>query len=78
MIVNTEDLVTMSDVAREHGVTPAAASNWHARYPSFPRSVWGHGKRRLWLRPDVDTWLEQHGKGRFRPTPPETVLMAHG
>ena len=78
MLVDTADLVRIADIATEHGVTPAAASNWHQRHRDFPAAVYGSGKSRLWLRPEVDAWAEHHHRGRFAPEPPELVLLAHG
>lgn len=65
MIVDTEDLMTASEIARLAGVSPSAVSNWQKRDLGFPMPVVekaGTGTAcsfRLWLRQEVEPWVSE-------------------
>jgi predicted DNA-binding transcriptional regulator AlpA len=68
--VATEDLVDARDVAVILGLShPSAVSVYQHRYEDMPRPVvdLGRGRPKLWLRPEVQTWLAgQVANGRTR------------
>jgi hypothetical protein len=76
VIVNTDDLVTITEIAKRAGVTSAAVSNWIARYAKdpmcqgchhcptpFPAKVVGSSRGGVYLWPQVADWLTTTGKG---------------
>ncbi len=61
-MVNTDDLADAREVASLLGLShPNSVSLYQRRYPDMPRPVvdLGRGRPRLWLRPDIDAWLER-------------------
>ncbi len=61
-MVNTEDLADARELARLLGLShPNSISLYQRRYPDMPRPVvdLGRGRPRLWLRPAIESWLEQ-------------------
>lgn len=81
MLIESDDLVTVSDIAAEHNVTRAAVSNWAHRHPDFPTPVVDKPKFHLWLRSEVDAWCKATGHGRFekgKPRPWSGQLLRHG
>ncbi len=61
-MVNTDDLADAREVAALLGLShPNSVSLYQRRYPDMPRPVvdLGRGRPRLWLRPDIDAWLER-------------------
>lgn len=57
MKVELDELMTTANIAELAGVRISAVSNWQARYPEFPDPVFESGGMRLWLRPQIETWL---------------------
>ncbi|MEO1062859.1 MAG: hypothetical protein AAFZ07_15720 [Actinomycetota bacterium] len=61
-MVNTDDLADAREVAALLGLShPNSVSLYQRRYPDMPRPVvdLGRGRPRLWLRPDIDAWLQR-------------------
>ncbi len=61
-MVNTDDLADAREVAALLGLShPNSVSLYQRRYPDMPRPVvdLGRGRPRLWLRPDIDAWLDR-------------------
>lgn len=57
------ELVTLPDVSRRLGLTPATAGNYAARFPeSFPAPVAKFGKAAVYWWPEVELWLTLAGK----------------
>lgn len=54
------ELVTLSEIAKMTGVTPACASNWVSRYQTFPAPliVNRDGTLALWAARDVQAWFD--------------------
>jgi predicted DNA-binding transcriptional regulator AlpA len=66
-LVNTEDLIDANDVARIVGLAHRnTVSQYLHKYPDMPRPVidLGGSRARLWLRPDIEAWLERRGPVR--------------
>ena len=60
-MVNTDLLIDAHDVAALVGLSHAnSVSLYQRRYPEMPRPVidLGPGRPRLWLRPDVEEWVD--------------------
>jgi hypothetical protein len=57
--VDTEDLVSATDIAFLFGVTVAAVSNWQARDLGFPEPVLSvaNGSTKLWSKRDIVKWF---------------------
>lgn len=64
MKVDTDDLVTATDIAERAGVSQAAVWNWLARREStrFPEPVFTAHRTTLWLWTDVHGWLIASGR----------------
>ncbi len=61
-MVNTDDLADAREVAALLGLShPNSVSLYQRRYPDMPRPVvdLGRGRPRLWLRPDIDAWIDR-------------------
>ena len=59
--VNTEDLIDANDVARLIGLTHRnTVSQYLHKYPQMPRPVvdLGETRARLWLRPEIEAWVQ--------------------
>lgn len=70
MTVDPADLLDSHDVADLLGLTShRAVSTYRARYDDFPTPVIEKGRGRcvLWLRSDVEAWLEARGRSSSRP-----------
>lgn len=61
-MVDVDDLVSSSDIARRLGVSPNVVSNYAKRYPDFPRPV-KDNPTKIWLWSDVWLWSWLTGKG---------------
>lgn len=62
-MVNTDDLIDARELATMLGLThPNSVSLYQRRYASMPRPVvdLGRGRPRLWLRPAVEAWIDEH------------------
>jgi glutathione-regulated potassium-efflux system ancillary protein KefG len=62
-MVNTDDLIDARELATMLGLThPNSVSLYQRRYSSMPRPVvdLGRGRPRLWLRPAVEAWIDEH------------------
>jgi glutathione-regulated potassium-efflux system ancillary protein KefG len=60
-VVRTEDLLDAHELARLVGLAHAnSVHTYMRRYADMPRPVLdlGRGRPRLWLRPEVERWLE--------------------
>lgn len=59
MIVDTDDLVSHTDIARMAEVSPAAVSNWVKRHENFPKpvAVFANGKFKVYLWSEIREWL---------------------
>lgn len=62
MMVDTDDLVTIQEIAWMGGVTPPAVCNWIQRYDTFPTPLMMLGDVRGWSRRGVQRWLKQTGR----------------
>lgn len=63
--VNTEDLISASEVAEILGLSHYnTVSTYLRRYPDMPRPVVdkSKGRIRLWLRQDVEVWARKTGR----------------
>ena len=61
-MVNTEQLIDSRELAALLGLRhPNSVSLYQRRYADMPRPVvdLGHGRPRLWLRPEILHWIEQ-------------------
>jgi glutathione-regulated potassium-efflux system ancillary protein KefG len=61
--VNTEDLITASEVAAILGLAHHnSVSTYLRRYADFPRPVVDRskGRVRLWLRQDIEAWAKRN------------------
>lgn len=69
-LVATEDLVDARAVAEILELShPSAVSVYQHRYADMPRPVMdlGRGRAKLWLRPEIESWLAiQQASGRTR------------
>lgn len=60
------DLMTLAQIARRLGVTPAALSNWQRRYGAeFPQPVRVEKSRRLFRLDEINTFVAERGLGQF-------------
>ena len=60
-MVRTEDLVDARELAAMLGLRHAnSVSTYQRRYTDMPRPVLelGHGRPKLWLRPQVVAWID--------------------
>jgi predicted DNA-binding transcriptional regulator AlpA len=60
--VDTEDLIDANDVARIVGLAHRnTVSQYQQKYPDMPRPVidLGGTRARLWLKPEIDAWVQQ-------------------
>jgi hypothetical protein len=62
--VRPADLLTVNQIARAAGVTPAAVRKWIVRPVAFPLPWWtgDTGDPHLYLRSEVEAWLEKTGR----------------
>ena len=60
--MNTDGLLSPSDIAELAGVSRAAVSNWRNRFPDFPQRADGTDARPLFDRVQVTDWLFAQGK----------------
>jgi len=92
-LVPTEDLIDAVEVARLLGLSHRnTVSQYLLKYPEMPRPIidLGPSRPRLWLRPDVESWIARRGqvrRGRPRKDsstsfenrhPPGGVAIARG
>ncbi|MEM8746784.1 MAG: hypothetical protein AAF945_00800 [Actinomycetota bacterium] len=59
-MVNTDELIDARGLADLIGLShPNSVSLYQRRYPEMPRPVidLGRGRPKLWVRPDVESWL---------------------
>ena len=65
------DLIGPATVAEIAGVTPQCVSNWQKRHATFPQPWYqnGNGKssRKLFVRADIEAWLEATADKRYKP-----------
>jgi hypothetical protein len=64
--VNTEDLITASEVAVILGLAHHnTVSTYLRRYDDFPQPILdrSNGRVRLWLRQDIEAWSKRTPKG---------------
>jgi predicted DNA-binding transcriptional regulator AlpA len=72
-LVATEDLIDARGVAEILGLShPNNVSVYRHRYPDMPRPAvnLGRGRCVLWLRPEIEHWVEERvaaGRTRTRP-----------
>lgn len=57
------DLVATGDLARERGISRAAATNWPARYPDFPAPLLCLSAGRVYSRRQVRRWQDERWPG---------------
>ena len=85
--VDTEDLIDANEVAVLLGLSHRnTVSQYLIKYPDMPRPVIDLGPKRprLWLRPDIDYWVQhrqpvRRGRPRRSSPPPATTPTAlHG
>jgi predicted DNA-binding transcriptional regulator AlpA len=65
--LNSDDLIDANDVARIVGLAHRnTVSQYLHKYPDMPRPVvdLGGSRARLWLRQDIEAWLERRGPVR--------------
>lgn len=65
--VSTDDLIDAQGVADLLGLSHRnTVSAYQKRYPDMPRPVLdlGHGRPRLWLRPDIVQWQRARTAGQ--------------
>lgn len=64
----SDPLVTTAGIARLYSVTPAAASNWVTRYPTFPNpaAVDESGGMAMWRKSDVEEWFSATLSGSLK------------
>jgi glutathione-regulated potassium-efflux system ancillary protein KefG len=78
--VNTEDLIDANDVAQLVGLAHRnTVSQYLHKYPDMPRPVvdLGGTRARLWLRPEIEAWVQQRGAvQRGRPRGSSTTPAA--
>jgi DNA-binding transcriptional MerR regulator len=55
--------MTLSQIARHLGVSPAALSNWRNRYPNFPKPESTEGNKRLFSLRKVQELVKERGLG---------------
>ena len=63
--VNTEDLISASEVAAILGLSHYnTVTTYLRRYPEMPRPVIDKSRSRirLWLRPEVEAWARETGR----------------
>ena len=61
MIVDTDDLLDSTEVAKMTGLSSrGAVAVYLARYPDFPRPVLHKARCQLWLRADIERWRALH------------------
>src|SRR5579875_381249 len=73
-LVPTEDLIDAVEVARLLGLSHRnTVSQYLIKYPDMPRPIidLGPSRPRLWLRPDVESWIVRRGPVR-RGRPPKS------
>lgn len=63
MKVNTEDLVSSSEIAILLGVGNSAVSNWKVRYDDFPAPVVVLNGIPIYLIQDIGKWYMKHHPG---------------
>lgn len=58
-MVDTDDLVSNTEIARLAEVTPAAVSNWKSRFDDFPKPVitFSNGHFQIYRWSEVREWL---------------------
>ncbi len=64
-LVNTDDLISASEVAEILGLSHYnTVTTYLRRYPDMPRPVVdkSRGRIRLWLRPEVVAWARETGR----------------
>lgn len=54
--VDTDDLVTLTQVAAYYSLTRPAIANWAARYPDFPKPVISTGSVKLYSLASIVEW----------------------
>ena len=72
-LVPTEELIDAVEVARLLGLSHRnTVSQYLIKYPDMPRPIidLGPSRPRLWLRPDVESWIVRRGPVR-RGRPPK-------
>ncbi len=82
--VDTEDLVDANEVAVLLGLSHRnTVSQYLAKYPDMPRPVIDMGPKRprLWLRPEIESWVQnrqpvRRGRPRRSSPPPATTPTA--
>lgn len=57
MLIDTDNVVCMTEIAEMAGVTPSAISNWRKRNVGFPQPIVTLRIGALWHRPDVEEWI---------------------
>jgi hypothetical protein len=82
MLWDLDDLAAMGDLARERGISTAAATNWR-RYPDFPAPLTTLSTGPVYSRRQVQAWQEQRWPeghpswGKVRRAPRRTTRYAH-
>ena len=67
--VDIEDLIDVGQVANLLGLSHKnSVSTYAKRYPDFPHPViqFAEQKCRLWLRSELESWMDQTGRSRRR------------
>lgn len=74
-MVEAEDLVTSRELAKRLGVVPSTVSNWHNRYPDFPKPLGASvgQKGGVYVFPDIELWLANRAWGKHTPKPPTPI-----
>ena len=84
VLVETEDLIDSNEVALLLGLSHRnTVSQYLTKYPDMPRPVIDLGPKRprLWLRPEIDSWVQhrqpaRRGRPRKSSPPPATAPTA--
>jgi glutathione-regulated potassium-efflux system ancillary protein KefG len=67
--VDIDSLIDVGQVASILGLSHKnSVSTYSKRYPDFPRPVvtFADQKCRLWLRPEIESWVRRDGRGKDR------------
>jgi predicted DNA-binding transcriptional regulator AlpA len=57
MVIDTDKVICLTEIAEIAGVSVSAVSNWRRRHNDFPQAHVSMRLGDLWLREDVEHWL---------------------
>lgn len=64
--MESDDLISLSEIARLAGVNKSAVTNWRDRYPDFPKPQPTSERGIFFRRADVAAWLRERKPGSFQ------------